>query len=278
MRHAYLILAHNEFEVLNLLIQSLDSASNDIYIHIDRRVKVLPQIKTKESKVHFIDARVKSFWGDVSLAEAELNMLAAATENGQYDYYHIISGTHFPLKKLSDIDAYYADKQGNNIMMPMDTCRAEIEMKMGKTHLFIHHLVDKKKWLRKIYHFCWLCVLHLQKKKVKDVSFVTGKASQWCSLTDEAAKAMVSSRELILKNYHRSFCCDEFFVRSFLELNKFPIAFDNNLCYIDFVNTAPRNLTEEDFPMLINGPYLFARKMSSSHMGLAKSLYEYIKN
>lgn len=278
MRHAYLILAHNEFDVLRLLAQALDSASNDLYIHIDKRVKTLPEIKTHKSKVRFIEARVKSFWGDVTLAEAELNLLAAATENGPYDYYHFISGTHFPVKKLSEIESYYSAKQGNSVMMPMETCQAEIEMKMGKTHLFIHHLVDKKKWLRKVYHFCWLCVLHFQKNKVKDVSFVTGKASQWCSLTHEAALAMVASRDIILKNYHRSFCCDEFFVRSFLESNRLPVAFDNDLCYIDFVNTAPRNLTENDFHTIIDGPYLFARKMSLEHIGLAERLYEYLNN
>ena len=37
MKHAYLIIAHNEFELLKLLIDRIDDARNDIYIHIDQK-------------------------------------------------------------------------------------------------------------------------------------------------------------------------------------------------------------------------------------------------
>ena len=51
MKHAYLILAHNEFEVLNRLIESLDDVRNDIYIHFDAKVKELPTLAVKFSKL-----------------------------------------------------------------------------------------------------------------------------------------------------------------------------------------------------------------------------------
>ena len=35
MKHAYLILAHNEFVILERLIQAIDDERNDIYIHFD---------------------------------------------------------------------------------------------------------------------------------------------------------------------------------------------------------------------------------------------------
>lgn len=38
MKHAYLIIAHNEFELLKLLIDRIDDARNDIYIHIDQKL------------------------------------------------------------------------------------------------------------------------------------------------------------------------------------------------------------------------------------------------
>ena len=37
MKHAYLIIAHNEFEIQKRLIQALDDERNDIYIHFDTR-------------------------------------------------------------------------------------------------------------------------------------------------------------------------------------------------------------------------------------------------
>lgn len=38
IRSAFLIVAHNNFEMLKFLIKSLDSEEHDIYIHIDKNV------------------------------------------------------------------------------------------------------------------------------------------------------------------------------------------------------------------------------------------------
>lgn len=278
LKHAYLIMAHNEFDVLKKLISTLDSSNNDIFIHFDKRVKRIPELSCNNSRLAILDNRVKSIWGDVSLADVELRLLARATREGHYDYYHIISGTHFPIKSLENIDAYYAANAGKSIMMPMETSREEIEMKIGKRHFFILHLVDKRRWLKKIYHFLWLASLRLQKGRVRDTSFVTGKASQWCSITDDAARALVDNTAKILNLYKRSFCCDEIFMRSFLEKNGFPIEFNNNLTFIDFVNTAPRNLTIDDFETLKNSTALFARKMTGAHIEIVDALTNYIRN
>lgn len=42
MKHAYLILAHNEFVILERLIQSIDDERNDIYIHFDGKLENYP--------------------------------------------------------------------------------------------------------------------------------------------------------------------------------------------------------------------------------------------
>lgn len=273
MKHAYLILAHNEFDVLSWLVKALDDRSNDIYIHYDVRVRKKPELGCNYSKLTVIDNRVKSKWGDVSLAEAELNLMEAAFRNGGYDYYHIISGTHFPIKPLNELNAYFEKTCGKNVLMPMGTSTEEIEMKMGKYHFFLTHLVDKRKWLRKLYHFFWLVCLRLQKRHTRDVSFVSGKASQWCSLTGDTVKQMVNRRREILTNYWRSFCCDEFFVRSFIEQNGLPMVLNESMCFIDFVNTAPRDLTVDDYDTLKCSPALFARKMTGANIELVKKLY-----
>lgn len=41
MKHAYLILAHNEFVILERLIQSIDDERNDIYIHLMENWKII---------------------------------------------------------------------------------------------------------------------------------------------------------------------------------------------------------------------------------------------
>ena len=37
MKHAYLIIAHNEYPVLETLVSMIDDERNDIYLHIDLR-------------------------------------------------------------------------------------------------------------------------------------------------------------------------------------------------------------------------------------------------
>ena len=57
-KHAYLILAHNQFDILKKLVVALDSKHNDIYIHVDKKAKDFDEhefsMLTKFSKVFFI--------------------------------------------------------------------------------------------------------------------------------------------------------------------------------------------------------------------------------
>ena len=46
MKHAFLIIAHNEYPVLEVLLSMLDDERNDIYLHIDKRAtELFQQIK-----------------------------------------------------------------------------------------------------------------------------------------------------------------------------------------------------------------------------------------
>lgn len=66
-KHAYLIIAHNNFNQLKTLIKCLDYKDNDIYIHIDAKavfdVNSFDKVATK-SKVVFTP-RTNVVWGGV---------------------------------------------------------------------------------------------------------------------------------------------------------------------------------------------------------------------
>ena len=57
MKHAYLIIAHNNFYILEKLIMMLDYPHNDIFIHIDKKCKNFDFLYfsslTKYSKIIF---------------------------------------------------------------------------------------------------------------------------------------------------------------------------------------------------------------------------------
>ena len=69
MRHAFLIIAHNNWNQLKKLIQLLDAENHDIYIHIDKKSKDFNKKEflsiTRKSKL-YIFQEYKVFWGGFS--------------------------------------------------------------------------------------------------------------------------------------------------------------------------------------------------------------------
>lgn len=84
MKHAYLIIAHNEFEILKRLIQALDDERNDIYIHFDRKLNHYPDCRTSYAKLTFLEERMDVRWGDISVVDAEFALFDEAYRRGEY--------------------------------------------------------------------------------------------------------------------------------------------------------------------------------------------------
>ena len=104
-KHAYLIMAHHQFEILMIFLRLMDHERNDFYIHIDIKTKDIPIEKirnsVKYSRIEFIN-RMSVNWGGYSQIECELNLLKQALR-GEYDYYHLVSGIDMPIKTKNKI-------------------------------------------------------------------------------------------------------------------------------------------------------------------------------
>lgn len=113
MKHAYLIIAHNEFEILKRLIQALDDERNDIYIHFDRKLNHYPDCRTSYAKLTFLEERMDVRWGDISVVDAEFALFDEAYRRGEYSYYHLLSGVDMPLKTQNYIHRFFEKKSQN---------------------------------------------------------------------------------------------------------------------------------------------------------------------
>ena len=91
MKHAFLIIAHNEYPILEVLLSMLDDERNDIYLHIDKRAVGLYQkikgFKIKKAGFYLIEKNMKVYWGDISLVKVEYLLFETALKNGPYAYY-----------------------------------------------------------------------------------------------------------------------------------------------------------------------------------------------
>ena len=279
MKHAYLIMTHNQFLTLQELVSVLDDERNDIFVHFDRKVKSVPALHTRFSRLVILKERVNVIWGDVSQIKAEYALYKAAFKPGRYAYYHLISGVHFPLMSNDGLHRWFDACNGACVLRDVPLPDEEIQMRFGRYHFFMKHLVSRNRFVNKVYHLGWRFVLGIQKSLgiKRDTSFIRGKASQWCSLNEDAVRLLLANEKLALKRFRRSFCCDEFFVRSFLDDTDIPILYDDRICYLEFVNTTPRQFSIDDYARLTASGALYFRKMADANLDLAKRIEQGFK-
>lgn len=267
MRHAWLIIAHNEFEILQMLISALDNPESDIFIHIDKKVKILPVVKAENSALRIIDNRVDVRWGSVSQIKCEMALLEEALRHGPYDYYHIISGTTLPLVSGEELEHFFESFSGNSILTGLchDNPYQET-LKVRRTNLFLKNYTDKG-FRGRASQFLWKASIALQRifgiERNKGMEFY--KASNWLSLTQEAMEYIISRKQVIMKTFRYSFCGDEYFIPTELMASPLKEKVMDSDIYLkrDIVRSTASVFTLKDLPGLRNSGYLFARKFTS---------------
>ncbi len=115
-RHAFLILAHDKFDILRILLGRLDDTRNDVFIHFDRKVGRIPELKTERAGLFVLDRRIDVRWGGFSMVEAEEALFEAAVSRGPYGYYHLLSGVDLPIKSQDYIHGFFDRFQGKEFI------------------------------------------------------------------------------------------------------------------------------------------------------------------
>ena len=274
-KQAFLIIAHNEFEVLQCLIDALDDSDNDIYIHIDARVKQMPSLTSKCSRLIVLENRMKVIWGHESLSECEMLLMEKAFSSGiKYSFFHILSGIHYPLVAMNQFNAFFATYEGKSILQPIESSEEEVLMRLGRYHRFMPYFISGPKVINKIDRFLWKVNLFLQKRLniIRDYSYYHGKASNWCALSEEAVRIILSERKTLLKRFSHTFCSDEYFVSSVLGEHKLPVEYTDRLLFQEFVSSSPKVFVEEDYELLLCSNCMFGRKFTSKSISLINKI------
>lgn len=286
MRHAYLILAHGDFELLQCLVTCLDDERNDIYLHIDLKVKELPRLTVHHSALYMLDERIDVRWGSVRMLEAEFALWRTAVANGPYDYYHLLSGVDLPLKSPDEIDAFFEAHKGQEFIgyAQYDYSR-EVERKILRYHLFSDHFKGSGLLyiMRKLARSLYLRFQELVgRRRHKGVNFKKG--TQWVSITHDLVLYLLSKEEESLKMYQGTFCCDEVMVQTWAwNEPRFRVAifdeYNEGRGCMRFVNWRDNKLpdfTLEDLPSLQSSSALWARKFNSGEHELVDAILKQV--
>ena len=265
MRHAWLIIAHNEFEVLQRLVSMLDHERSDFFIHFDAKVKTLPEIMVEKGRLFVLDKRMDVRWGSVSQIETELMLIGAAQSRGPYAHYHILSGTHLPLKSVEELMSFYDSHVDEEVARFWADYEEDADFKLRRYHFPLRDYKSSKLVKRRLCQRSWQGVIKVQKvlgiKHLKNEVFI--KTDNWLSLTDSACHYLVEHKTAILKKYRWSFCGDEYFAVSELRRSGSFRFFDcKNLLYVFFQGDTPRVFAISALPKLKESGCLWARKFT----------------
>ena len=274
MKHAYLILAHNEPELLSLLIGRLDDARNDIYIHFDRKLTLLPDVKTQHAGLYILKDRVDVRWADVSMIEAEYKRFHAVVDSGcQYSRHHLISGVDLPLKNQDYIHSFFARHQGKEFVgLHQRPMNSHADRALHYWHPFTRSFRGSG---------CVFAIKRILRYLVIQTQVLLGirrnttipfhKGGQWVSITRELIDYLLEQEERAFTIFSRTFGADEYFVPTLIWdtpfMERLFDATDESRGAMRYIGWRADgqliDFTPQDLPALQQTEYLFARKFNS---------------
>ena len=218
-KHAYLIMAHHDFAILIELLKDIDDIRNDIYLHIDLKTKNVPYNDIDKSVKHaklYLIPRLNVRWGGYSQINCELRLMEYALKQGNYSYFHLLTGATFPLKSQDYIHAFFdknADKEF--IGFANDNCRERVEYyylfnEIGKANTLLKRILVSIRYrfilLQKVVRYKRSCSKGLLIKK----GFV------YWSITENTARVILNKELQIKKWCKNGLCVDEIFAQTII--------------------------------------------------------------
>lgn len=286
-KHAYLIVAHNEWNILKKLIKLLDYEENDIYIHIDIKAKKLNKKEllecVKYASIEFVPS-LSIGWGGESQIKCELLLLKTATKL-YHDYYHLISGVDLPIKSHKETMDFFKNNFGKEfIEFDNKYDYKKIEYRVRYYHLLQDVVGKRKDSMGKILYIIERIIVKLQKiiklNRVTALNKEFYKGTNWFSITHNLASYIVENAENIRKDYRYTYCADEIFLHTIVKSSPFDDNVVNDcLRYIDWDRGQPYIFTEEDYELLMNSNKFWARKFSEKiDMNIVNKIYNSLKH
>ena len=279
--HAYLIMAHHNFEQLKILLSMLDDKRNNLFIHIDSKAANQMEIRkhceniVNEAVIIWLKSENIS-WGGYSQVQCELNLLKLARSRYRYDYYHLLSGDDLPLSSQDEIHEFFGKNKGKNFVnLGSERYSKECEERCRYYYLFQDYIGKSEKYqhvfLKGIRRIClWVQKLagtNRIKRNFRNIKLVHG--SNWFSITDKLAEYILLNEKWIFQVFHHGSCVDELFLQTLVYNSSFVhtlyIPSFNNGCEgnkrsIYFENGIPHVWKMNDYDRLKAEKCLFARK------------------
>lgn len=282
-KHAYLIMVHNNYKVLEKTLLLLDAPYHEIYIHVDSKVKDFPKIYfenlLKYSNVH-IYSKINVNWGGYSQVQCEMFLLKKAFSKNN-TFYHLLSGADMPLRKKEEIYDFF-EQHNNLLFLAFNTAQSakkgrQLNNRITKFHpLQEYRKKSNKKIYQKIMTFLSRLLIglqiicHINRTKTTEIFY----GSQWFSVPYSFVKYLLEQEDSIRKKYRYTQCPDEHFMQMYAMSSEFCHKLYrnerneyDNMRYIEFnteLSDHPVTFQIKDINKLLNSKKYFARKFDEN--------------
>ena len=277
-KHAYLIMAHDNWPILRKLLLLLDDFRHDIFLHLDAKSEAF-DLQTEslitKSKLRIIESK-PVYWADYSVVETTLRLLKEAV-SGKYSYYHLLSGADLPLKTNNERYRFFEDSQKNFIgIVPSEFWYSVRRVK------YYHPLVHNRYYrTNKALKIADRLLEYGQRitgvNRLKGISWKIIDGWTWFSIRHDLCQELIEAEKMFNSMFHSTIASDELFIQTFVYNQptlRMTLYDESNLKngsmrYIDWKRGKPYTWGGEakDYQLLMSSPYMFARKFSAEQSG-----------
>jgi hypothetical protein len=265
-RNAYLVLAHEDVEMLNLLVKRLINTGY-VYIHIDLKSRIKVEQVHKHPKVR-VTKQIKVNWGGFSFVEATRLLADQALEDGA-NRLTLLSGLSYPIvgdEKLTDF-ARSAIEYVDAVEVLLNNESKALSRRFTSRHFSFHFKQNIfGRIIRRISREFWARMPQLQPgAELNQLTLMRG--SQWWSVKTETYSSAMDTimKSPTIENYFRKIeCSDESFFSTIftprLESKK-----NSGTTYVKWARSGgPRPILLTDLAREKESKhYLFVRKICS---------------
>ncbi len=276
VRIAYLLLVHGNPLHLTRLIDRLAFGENRCFVHIDAKSDALIFSALATRPVEILPTRIAVHWGEFSIVEATLALLAAAMAHpARFDYFTLLSGVDYPVQSSRTIQDFFSHHAGTDfidiIKMPSDEYGKPISRLTE-----YHHRTGEARTTE-------------ESRDYRPVfgEFAPYGGGAWWSLTRESCEAILRFQETnpeIVAFYKNTHFPDEGFFQTIIA-NTAATPARRSLSYADWRQklSSPAEISEQHLEFLaqrhvvVNDEYgegeiLFARKFSDQRSKITDQL------
>jgi hypothetical protein len=293
MKIAYLFFAYKNPELVKKTIEHLSSKDSAFFIHIDSKSDLGMFGTITGDNIFFSEKRVPVYWGEFSGVRAiQLLILQALTWTQNYDYFVLLSGSEYPLKRKKYIHSFFESNRGAEFMSMVKMPNAEA----GKPISRINTLRIQSS--RPVYRLVVRILAKLgfaqrdYRKYLGSLEPYSGHT--WWALTRDACQYIIDfekGNQQVVRYFEDTFAPEEMFFHTILGNSPFKSKIRRNLVYEDWSarGSHPVMINEQHIASFAtqekvtlcdaygSGEVLFARKFSDDNLDMVRKIEQIMK-